>query len=57
MTLITEFFNDEKNKQSAVYKHGYVYIVKMNKEWKNQYIAEYETLEEAENCAEDWVNE
>ena len=57
MIKISEFFNDEKNKQATVYYHGERYIVSMDKEWRNQYVAEYELLDEAEDCAEDWVNE
>lgn len=55
--LISEYFNDKKNKQAFVYKNYSMYIVEMNKDWKNQYVSEYEILDDAEDCAEEWVNE
>lgn len=55
--IISEYFNDDKNKQATVYFHGDRYIVSMDKEWRNQYVAEFESIDEAEDCAEDWVNE
>lgn len=57
MTPISEHFNEEKNKQAFVFFHGDRYIVKMDKEWRNQYVAEYDFIDEAEDCAEDWINE
>lgn len=56
MILISEHMNDEKNKQAFVYALGNRYVVEMNKEWKNNYVSEFERLDEAEDCAEDWVN-
>ncbi len=57
MVLISEYINDEKNRQAFVFSHGDKYIVEMNKEWKNNYTSEFEYLDDAEDCAEDWVNE
>lgn len=49
--------NDKNNKQSFVYKHENKYIVKMDKNWTNEYVSEYEMIDDAEDCAEDWINE
>jgi len=57
MILISEYMNDKNNKQSFVYKHENKYIVKMDKNWKNEYVSEYEMIDDAEDCAEDWINE
>lgn len=56
MILIGEYFGETNNRQSYVYKTGDVYIVKMNKNWNNQYVSEFLNIDEAEDCAEDWIN-
>ena len=57
MILISEHFNEETNRQASVYKYGDRYIVQMDKEWSNQYTAEYDYINDAEDAAEDWINE
>lgn len=57
MKILSEYYNEENKKQASVCLHGNRYIVKMDKDWQNQYVAEYDFIDDAEDCAEDWINE